>query len=258
MAVERAGRARCAGGAWTGLAGARACERGWLRSRRTERVQRATDLGLAGECARSESGPRVCDPPRPRRRSPAGAVPRRDSRARRGAGRAGRGHAQVHQPGAAHPGRPGHVDRHGDQHHQRADPPGPGLRLAQPGPDHRPGGLRPGTHLGVQRPDRPPRGRRLPEPVRGDRPVPGSRRDPRLHADRPGHAARAVPDRRRLPDGRARPAEQRSRCRRPGPGVRPRRRYAADRAAADDLAGHLHLAAVPGPHRRTGRRPPGP
>ena len=46
--------------------------------------------------------------------------------------------------------------------------------------------------------------------------------------------------------------------RRPGPGVRPGRRDPADRAAADDLAGHLHLAAVPGPHRRAGRRPPGP
>ena len=114
------------------------------------------------------------------------------------------------------------------------------------------------ARLRLQRPAGQPGGRRLPEPVRGDRPLPGTGRDPRLHADRPGRAARAVPDRRHLPDGRPRPAEQRSGRRRPGPGVRPGRRDPADRAAADDLAGHLHLAAVPGPHRGAGRRPPGP
>ena len=60
----------------------------------------------------------------------------------------------VDEAGPAQPGRGDHPDRHGHQHHQRAAVPRPGLLLAQPGADHRPGGLRSGAGLRGQRPAR--------------------------------------------------------------------------------------------------------
>ena len=153
------------------------------------------------------SGPRDCDPRRRRRRAPPRGR-RRADRPRTPRSRVALVPVTLTSINPALPTRDGQITlparRH--QHHQRATRPSAGLLLAQPGPDHRSGGLRPGARLRVQRPDRPSGGRSATRTCTSETdPYLDPGRDPPLHADRPGRAARAVSHRRRLPDGRARP-----------------------------------------------------